>query len=186
MTGRSRRSGQAGDPDGRYLAYLLRHDPAAAGLVLDDAGWVEVDALVAGSTAVGRPLERAAVERVVAADAKGRFELRHGRIRAVQGHSVEVDLGLDPVVPPDVLFHGTVERFLERILVEGLLPGSRRHVHLSPDVHTARQVGGRRGRPIVLQVDAAGAHAAGHPFYRAVNGVWLTDRVPAEHLTRTF
>ncbi len=183
MTGRRQRPG---DPDGRYLAYLLRHDPAAAGIALDAAGWVDVDALVAGATAAGRRLDRATVERVVATDAKGRFELRDGRIRAAQGHSLDVDLGLAPVIPPAVLHHGTVERFVERILAEGLRPGSRTHVHLSADVDTARQVGARRGEPVVLRVDAAAAHAAGHPFYRAANGVWLTDHVPAEHLTRAL
>lgn len=171
-----------GEADGRYLAYLLRHDPAAAGLTLDEAGWVDVEALVTGAAAAGRPLDRAAVERIVAADGKGRFELREGRVRAVQGHSVDVDLGLRPVPPPPVLFHGTVERFLDRILAEGLRPGGRMHVHLSGDVATARQVGRRRGAPVVLQVDAAASHADGHPFLRASNGVWLTDHVPAVHL----
>jgi putative RNA 2'-phosphotransferase len=105
------------------------------------------------------------------------------RIRASQGHSVEVDLGLSPAPPPATLFHGTVERFLASIRREGLVPGARTHVHLSADVETARRVGQRRGAPVVLVVDAAAMAAAGLTFRRSENGVWLTDRVPPEYLT---
>jgi putative RNA 2'-phosphotransferase len=118
----------------------------------------------------------------VDADSKGRYELVAGRIRATQGHSVDVELGLEPVRPPDVLYHGTVERFVPAILASGLRPGSRQFVHLSADVVTAQAVGRRRGTPVVLVVDAAGAHAAGQAFLRASNGVWLTDALPARWL----
>jgi putative RNA 2'-phosphotransferase len=167
---------------GKLLAYVLRHRPDAAGVALDAAGWVYVDELVAGLRRTGRPVTADAVRRAVDADSKGRYELVDGRIRAAQGHSVEVDLGLEPVVPPSVLYHGTPERFLPSVLATGLRPGSRQFVHLSPDVETARAVGRRRGSPVVLVVDAAAAHADGHEFRRASNGVWLTDAVPPAYL----
>jgi putative RNA 2'-phosphotransferase len=167
----------------KFLAYVLRHDPAAAGLELGPGGWVAVDALLAGMARAGRPVDRARLEAVVAGGDKRRYELVGDRIRAAQGHSQPVDLQLDPVRPPDVLYHGTVERFLPAIDADGLRPGERTHVHLSADVATARTVGARRGEPVVLRVDAAGMHAAGALFYRATNGVWLTDRVPPERLS---
>jgi putative RNA 2'-phosphotransferase len=150
----------------------------------DAAGWVDVGQLVAGLETSGRRVTVADVERAVAEDTKGRYELTDGRIRAVQGHSIDVDLGLEPGCPPDVLYHGTVERFLPSILATGLRPGSRQFAHLSTDVATAEDVGRRRGRPVVLQVDAAGLGAAGHTFRRAANGVWLTDAVPPACLRR--
>ena len=106
-------------------------------------------------------------------------------IRANQGHSIEVDLQLEQKQPPDVLYHGTVEKFLASILVEGLKKGKRHHVHLSKDVDTARKVGARRGKPIILQVEAGKMHNQGFPFFLSVNGVWLTDSVPPAFLTRT-
>jgi putative RNA 2'-phosphotransferase len=166
----------------KFLAYVLRHDPAAAGIELDDAGWVPVDELLAGLAGAGRPIDRARLDAVVAGNDKRRYQLVDGRIRAAQGHSRPVDLGLTPARPPDVLYHGTVERFLPSITAEGLRPGRRTHVHLSADIITARAVGARRGRPVVLRVDAAGMHSAGMAFYLASNGVWLTARVPPERL----
>ena len=168
----------------RFLAYVLRHRPDAIGIELDGGGWVGVEELLAALSRHGRPLPRARLERVVAESDKRRYELADGRIRAAQGHSVAVDLGLAASEPPPVLYHGTVERFLGRILAEGLRPGSRTHVHLSPDTATARTVGARRGEPVVLAVDAAGMHAAGHRFFRAANGVWLTAAVPPGWISR--
>jgi putative RNA 2'-phosphotransferase len=167
---------------GKLLALVLRHRPEVAGVTLDGQGWVDVDHLVAGLRARGRRVTVADVERAVAEDAKGRYELADGRIRAAQGHSIEVDLGLEPRRPPDVLYHGTVERNLPSILARGLRPGSRQDVHLSPDIETARAVGRRRGEPVILVVDAAGLHGAGHVFRQASNGVWLTDAVPPGYL----
>jgi putative RNA 2'-phosphotransferase len=167
---------------GKLLAYVLRHRPDAAGVALDASGWVDLDELVAGLRRTGRRVTADDVRRAVDADSKGRYELVDGRIRAAQGHSVDVDLGLEPVAPPAVLYHGTVERFVPSILGTGLRPGSRQFVHLSPDVAAARVIGRRRGAPVVLVVDAAGAHAAGHTFRRASNGVWLTDAVPPGYL----
>jgi putative RNA 2'-phosphotransferase len=168
----------------RFLSYVLRHHPEAVGVTLDDAGWVDVDSLLAALARHGRAVDRDLLDRVVAGTDKQRFEVVGGRIRAAQGHSVAVDLRLDPVEPPAVLYHGTVDRFLASILAQGLRPGRRRHVHLSPDAGTAAAVAARRGRPVILTVDAAALHRAGHPFYRAANGVWLTPHVPPDHLHR--
>ena len=168
----------------RFLAYALRHHPDAIGVSLDRAGWVDVDLLLAALARHGRTVERVELERLVGAPGKQRFEIVDGRIRAAQGHSVDVDLELAPVTPPALLFHGTVERSLPSIERQGLLPMGRRHVHLSGDRPTARIVGARRGQPVILRVDAAAAHAAGHPFLLATNGVWLTDQVPPKYLSR--
>jgi putative RNA 2'-phosphotransferase len=169
----------------RYLSYVLRHRPDAIGIQLDGAGWVDIDILLAALARHGRPLAREELDRVMAGTDKRRFQTRDGRIRAAQGHTVPVDLGLLPVVPPAVLYHGTVARFLGRIQTEGLRAGRRSHVHLSADPRTAAAVGGRRGRPVILLVDAAGMHRHGHHFYRAANGVWLTDRVPPDWISPT-
>ncbi len=126
-----------------------------------------MDDLVSGLQGAGHDLSREAILRVVAESDKKRFTLSDDgqRIRAAQGHSVEVDLGLAPSPPPDVLFHGTATRSLDRIRTEGLRPGKRRHVHLSPDEETARRVGQRHGRPVVLKVDTASMHREGHLFW---------------------
>jgi putative RNA 2'-phosphotransferase len=166
----------------KFLAYVLRHDPSAVGLELGQGGWVSVGELLAAAERHGHPLSPAMLRQVAEAPGKRRFEVRDGLIRAAQGHSVPVDLGLDPVTPPAVLYHGTVARFLPSILSEGLRPGGRVHVHLSPDEATALAVGARRGRPVVLRVDAAGMREAGYDFFRAASGVWLTGLVPRAFL----
>jgi putative RNA 2'-phosphotransferase len=163
----------------RYLSYVLRHDPGAIGIELDAGGWVGADVLLAALAAHGRPMSADTLRAVVAGTDKVRLQLVDGRVRAAQGHSVPVDLGLAPVPPPDVLYHGTVARFMAGILAEGLRPGRRRHVHLSADEPTASAVGARRGIPVILRVDAGGMHRAGYTFFRAANGVWLTAGVPA-------
>ena len=164
----------------KRLSHVLRHAPGSAGLTLDAAGWADVDALL-----VALGWTRAELQRVVATDDKRRFALDGSgtRIRASQGHSLAVDLGYRPEPPPPVLFHGTAERNLPAIEAEGLRPGRRHAVHLSPDEVTARRVGARHGRPVVLQVDAAGMAAAGAVFTRSANGVWLVDAVPPSRLT---
>ena len=141
----------------KRLSFVLRHRPDSVGLTLDGAGWVAVDALLTALAAHGLPLTRAELEHVVATNDKRRFAFDETgtRIRASQGHSVAVDLGYRPERPPQVLFHGTPARNVTAILREGLRAGNRHAVHLSPDVATARRVGERRGRAVVLRVDAA-------------------------------
>jgi putative RNA 2'-phosphotransferase len=164
----------------KRLSFVLRHRPDSIGLTLDDAGWVDVDDLLGALADAGLRLTRAELDAVVAGNDKQRFavDASRTRIRASQGHSVPVALGYRPATPPAELFHGTVERFLPAILTEGLRSGRRHAVHLSPDVATARAVGGRRGRPVTLRVDAAAMVADGSLFTCSANGVWLTDAVP--------
>lgn len=170
----------------KFLAKHLRHQPEAIGLELDAAGWASVDDVLAASARAGFPITREELDAAVFAAGKRRYvyDESGARVRAAQGHSVVVELGYEPAVPPAVLYHGTHPRALDAILREGLRPMGRRHVHLSADVASATDVGRRRGRPIVLAVDAATLHAAGRVFFVADNGVWLTDAVPAERLSR--
>lgn len=169
----------------KFLSLVLRHRPEAAGVTLNEEGWTEVAALLDGAQRRGVVLSREDLDRVVRANDKQRFELSADgtRIRARQGHSVSVDLGLPPRVPPDVLFHGTVAPALPAIRREGLRPMKRHHVHLSPDRETATRVGARRGTPVILEIDAAGLHTSGVAFYQTENGVWLVDAVPSSFLT---
>jgi putative RNA 2'-phosphotransferase len=169
----------------KYLARHLRHDPGRLGLVLEPGGWVRVDDLLRACAARGMPISRAELDEVVERNDKRRysFDDTGERIRASQGHSAPVDLQLDPAVPPPELFHGTAAISLDRIMRSGLLPMRRHHVHLSLDVETARRVGRRHGKPVVLRVDAAGMASAGSTFFVADNGVWLVDEVPPRYLS---
>lgn len=168
----------------KFLSKVLRHAPESVGLRLDEAGWVDVDDLLAAAARAGVALNRPTLERVIAENDKKRFALSGDgvRIRASQGHSVAVELGLTPLEPPEVLFHGTADRNVESIRAQGLVPGRRTHVHLSADEATAVNVGRRHGRPVVLRVQAGELHRAGHPFFRSENGVWLTAAVPPGHI----
>lgn len=169
----------------KFLSFVLRHQPGAIGVALDDGGWVEVSDLLEGCAAHGKPLTRQELEEVVATSPKQRFALSEdgARIRASQGHSLDVALGYVSAEPPDVLFHGTVLRALPSIRETGLARMQRHHVHLSPDEATAMNVGGRRGKPVVLSVDARAMLLAGRAFYRSANGVWLTDEVPPRYIS---
>ncbi|MDQ3816896.1 MAG: RNA 2'-phosphotransferase [Acidobacteriota bacterium] len=169
----------------KYLSKHLRHQPERLGLRLAPGGWVEVEELLASCGRNNFPVTRAELDEVVEKNDKRRFSFDTAgkRIRANQGHSVEVDLELQPVTPPAVLYHGTGERSVESILSGGLSKMRRHHVHLSSDVETARRVGARHGRSIVLKVDAAAMTDAGHEFFLSANGVWLVDSVPAEFLS---
>ena len=169
----------------KLLSFGLRHDPAALGLHLDSAGWTTVDAVLAGMGARGETITREELAEVVATSDKKRFALSEdgARIRASQGHSVDVDLELPPRVPPETLFHGTSERVVDAIRREGLVAGSRTHVHLSADIRTAEIVARRREGPhVILRVRAATMFAAGLTFFLSENGVWLTAHVPPEFL----
>jgi len=167
----------------KYLSRHLRHDPGRIGIELDEQGWVDVDVLLKALAAQRFPVTREELDEVVARNDKQRFAVREGRIRANQGHTVDVDLDLVAVEPPPVLFHGTPEGYLDAIREEGLKPMERHDVHLSPDRETAVKVGSRRGRPVVLAIDAAKMAREGHEFFRSENGVWLTEYVPAWAIT---
>lgn len=163
----------------KFISLILRHHPEEIGLTLDEHGWAPVEGLLKG---VGISMED--LERIVANDGKQRCRFSEDKtlIRANQGHSVPVDLELEEREPPELLYHGTVGRFLDSIEKEGLQRRSRQYVHLSPDVETAVKVGQRRGRPVVLQVAAGRMHEDGYRFYLSENGVWLTKEVPPPYI----
>lgn len=166
----------------KYLSKHLRHQPERIGLTLDGAGWVEIGTLITAAAAHGFPFTRDELDHVVAANDKKRFAVEGTRIRASQGHSIDVDLALPAAIPPPYLYHGTVARYLEAIRAEGLRPMNRHDVHLSADRETATRVGARRGRPVVLTVDTAAMHRDGHVFHVSPNEVWLTKAVPPRYL----
>jgi putative RNA 2'-phosphotransferase len=168
----------------KFLSLILRHDPGRIGLTLDPQGWAEIDSLIERASAHGVALDRDLLLRVVATSDKQRFALdpSGARIRANQGHSIDVDLDLEPVEPPPLLFHGTAAASSGAIRAEGLKPGERQHVHLSTDEATATKVGRRHGKPVVLRVHSGRMWRDGAEFFRSANGVWLTHAVPPEFL----
>lgn len=164
----------------KRMSFILRHKPESIGAKLDPQGWLDVTTLI---NAVG--INRAKLEEVVATNNKKRFEFNEDQtmIRASQGHSIKIDLGYKPAEPPAELFHGTVEKYLTPIMDTGLQKMSRHHVHLSVDEATASNVGSRRGKPIILKVDAAAMHRTGYKFFVSTNGVWLTEEVPPRYIS---
>ena len=180
---------QESDPDkiqlSKFLSYVLRHKPDSIGLTLDPQGWAHVDELISKAQAAGSLLTQEALREIVETSDKKRFSLSEDgtRIRAAQGHSISVHLGLFPQSPPPVLYHGTATRFLNSILANGLCAQSRQQVHLSSDKVTARRVGERHGKPVILKIDTLQMCAKGFKFFLAENGVWLVDQVPVEFLS---
>jgi putative RNA 2'-phosphotransferase len=166
----------------KRLAYVLRHGPDSIGIKLSVDGWVDIDVLLKALVAHGMRLDRDELMAVVAGSDKQRFAVQENRIRANQGHSVEVELGFAPCLPPDVLYHGTASRNLTSIFATGLVRGDRHHVHLSADVDTARKVGARHGFPVVLSVNTPTMLSLGYEFFVSDNGVWLISEVPPEFL----
>ena len=170
----------------KYLSRHLRHQPERLGVTLEAGGWVRVETLLRACADHGMPLTFEELREVVESNDKRRFSFDAGgmRIRANQGHSVEVNLELEPVPPPEVLYHGTGHKSVDAILEHGLERMGRHHVHLSADVETAGRVGSRHGKPVVLEVAAGTMAADGFEFLRSENGVWLTERVPPRYLSR--
>lgn len=168
----------------KYLSMVLRHQPERIGIKLAPGGWVDVEELLNGCAKNRFSVTRAELLEVVAKNDKKRFSFDRTAtlIRANQGHSVEIDLQLEPTVPPDVLYHGTGRGAVESILETGLCKMSRHHVHLSADIPTAKIVGKRKGFPAVFGVDAAEMRSKGFLFYRSENLVWLVENVPPEYL----
>ncbi len=168
----------------KFISKHLRHEPEEIGLTLEPGGWVPVADLLAGAARAGFHFTRDELDQVVRNCEKQRFALDElgTKIRANQGHSTEVELQLEPAIPPDELFHGTAERNLDSILRDGILKMARHHVHLSADTATALKVGQRHGKPLIFIVGAAKMRAEGYTFFRSTNGVWLVDHVPAQYL----
>lgn len=169
----------------KYLSKHLRHQPERLGLSLEDGGWVAVEDLLKACSRHNFPVSLAELKEVVEKNDKKRFSFDASgeKIRANQGHSVEVDLQLKAELPPGTLFHGTPQRNADSIKEHGLLKMARHHVHLSTDVSTARQVGARHGKPLIFKVDAAAMAVENFEFFVSANGVWLVERVPPKFLT---
>ncbi|MBN9385315.1 MAG: RNA 2'-phosphotransferase [Chitinophagaceae bacterium] len=168
----------------RFLSLVLRHKPDEIDLRLDEHGWADVGDLIAKSIVAGKVFTSQDLEEIVAANDKQRFAYNEDRskIRANQGHSIDVELQLEAKDPPEQLFHGTVERFLPAIRVKGLLKMNRHHVHMSHDRATAEKVGERRGEAIILTVRSEEMNKDGFTFYLSDNGVWLTEHVPVKYI----
>ena len=168
----------------KHISLLLRHKPEIGNLILDEHGWVETEKLIE-AVSQQRLLDKETLEEIVSSDSKSRYEFSddHRMIRARHGHSVPVVLDIEPTIPPDVLYHGTSENVKDVILSEGLKPMVRRYVHLSSDPNTARNVGKRHGRAVVLKVDAGGLSAKEEKFYQTAGGIWLVASVPPEFIS---
>lgn len=168
----------------KFLSLILRHRPEKIGLTLDANGWTEVSELIEKLGQHGHPLDFQELKLIVDTSDKQRFAFSEDfkKIRANQGHSVKVELGLSPVAPPQLLFHGTATKNIVSIKTSGLHRGKRHHVHLSPDENTAVQVGGRHGKAVVLKIHAGEMQRAGFTFFKSENGVWLTEEVPVQFI----
>jgi len=168
---------------GRFLSLVLRHNPDAAGIVLDEHGWADVQELLTGVRRSGRQIDMESLERIVRENNKHRYSFNedHTKIRANQGHSIPVDVELTEVNPPQYLYHGTAARFLPAIHREGIKKMSRQYVHLSGDFQTAMEVGRRHGSPVVIAIDAEAMTRDGEIFYLSENGVWLCEYVAPKY-----
>lgn len=171
----------------KYLSMLLRHHPEAAHLTMSKDAWVEVDEIVRNVKA--RYVTEQFIRDIVKNDAKQRFDLKteNGKlyIRANQGHSIDfIDMQYEPVTPPDILYHGTAEKYINSIMKGGLLHRNRQFVHLSKTIETATAVGERHGKPVILEIDAKRMHEDGIEFYLSKNGVWLTKHVDIKYIKR--
>ena len=169
----------------KFISLILRHQPEAVGITLDEHGWADVDSLIAGIRKT-RVFDREMLEEIVETDNKKRYSFSEDKrlIRANQGHSILVDVELPVAVPPEILYHGTGRKYVESIDRTGLIPKGRLYVHLSGDVDTARKVGSRHGRPVVYRIKSGQMQGDGYVFYRSVNGVWLTNDVPVRYLEK--
>lgn len=168
----------------RFLSLVLRHKPEVIHLNLDQNGWADVDELLEKMNTAGKEISFEELEEIVENNDKQRFKLdkKSNRIRANQGHSIGIDLGLEEKIPPEILYHGTASKNLEVIRKEGLKKMSRQHVHLSIDTETATKVGSRHGKPIILQIHCGQMVTDGFRFYLSENGVWLTDEVDQKYI----
>lgn len=165
---------------GKYMSLLLRHSPEKENLDMDRFGWIPVKQLISRLD-----ITMSDLEEIVEENNKQRFSFNSDKtkIRANQGHSVDIDLQLTEVKPTNTLYHGTATKFLSSIYKDGLIKGKRQHVHLSDNEKTATQVGSRHGTVYILNIDSEKMYDDGYKFYKSDNGVWLTDFVPREYIT---
>ena len=172
------------EKESKFLALILRHKPEAAGISLDNHGWADVNKLITGMQNKYPEFKYSTLLKIVLTDDKQRYSFNEDntKIRANQGHSIKVDVELKETVPPNILYHGTATKSLDKIMSEGIKSMQRLHVHLSADTQKAIETGKRHGKPVVLSVNAKEMHDAGHKFYLSENNVWLTDFVPKEFI----
>lgn len=170
----------------KYISLILRHKPETIGITLDEHGWADVDALIEGIRRT-QPFDREMLEEIVATDEKGRYSFNDDKtlIRANQGYSIPVDVELEEKEPPEILYHGTGEKYVASIDEQGLIPKSRLYVHLSKDEETAKKVGSRHGKPVIYIVKSGQMSRDGIPFFLSANGIWLVKEVPVTYLVRT-
>ena len=169
----------------KYISLILRHKPETIGITLDEHGWANVDELISG-IAKTHEMNMNILEEIVSTDEKQRYSFNDDKtkIRANQGHSIQVDVELEEIKPPEILWHGTGEKFTGSIDEQGLIPKSRLYVHLSKDEETAFKVGTRHGKPVLYIVKAEEMFKDGYKFYLSKNGVWLTKEVPVKYLEK--
>ncbi len=168
-----------------FLSLILRHKPETVGIRLDRHGWADVNELIDKINMTGKyRIDMEMLEEIVRTDNKQRYKFNDDKtkIRANQGHSINVDVELSEAVPPEILYHGTGEKYVESIKTEGLKPKNRLYVHLSKDVATAINVGSRHGKPHVFRIATGEMSQKGYVFYLSENGVWLTKYVPTEFI----
>jgi len=169
----------------KFLSLILRHSPETIHLTIDKNGWANIDELISNANKYKKMyLSTELIKTIVETNDKQRFSISDDgkRIRANQGHSIQIDLELECKTPPDILYHGTTDRFLDSILKDGLKPMSRQYVHLSQSEETALSVGKRHGKPIILYIMAKTMYDEGYKFYLSENNVWLVDNVPAKYI----
>ena len=180
------RRGRSGNSTSRFISLILRHKPQVIGITLDEHGWADVKELIDGvNRSEGHYLDQELLEEIVRTDEKQRYSFNedHSLIRANQGHSIPVDVELEKRTPPDILWHGTGEKYVASIKEGGLLPKTRLYVHLSSDMETAKKVGSRHGKPVVFRVDCRQMEQDGYAFFLSANNIWLAKEVPAAYLT---
>ena len=168
-----------------FISLILRHKPDVIGISLNEHGWANVQELISGINKTGKySIDMTMLEEIVRTDNKQRYSFNEDRskIRANQGHSINVDVELKETVPPEILYHGTGEKYVDSINAEGLKPKSRLYVHLSKDVETAVTVGSRHGKSVVYTVASGEMQRQGYTFYLSENGVWLTKNVPIDFM----
>lgn len=167
----------------KFISLVLRHKPDVIGIKLDRHGWANVNELLTGVQISLQDLEH-----IVTTDSKQRYSFNEDKtkIRANQGHSVDVDLELKEAKPPNVLYHGTYSDVVGHILYEGIKKQSRQYVHLSGDIETATKVGARRGKPMIMEIDSEKMYEDGRKFYLSKNNVWLTDYIPSKYIIKTI
>lgn len=165
----------------KFISLILRHKPETIGIKLDEHGWADVEDLLKGVD-----IDFSTLEQIVKEDEKGRYSFSDDKtkIRANQGHSINVDVELEEKIPPNVLYHGTAEKYLDNINLEGLKPMSRLYVHLTEDLEIAKKTGQRHGKLVIFEIDAKRMIDDGIKFYLSVNNVWLVRTVPPKYLSR--